>query len=129
MCQGELKLGYLKKPYWVTLQTSQMSLLMLFETCSEMSCKDIQSRLQLSTEMCQKYIQSLLDFKLLLADNERLDDDSKIRLNFDFNSKRTKFKISCSIMQKETPQEVKRSYDNIFNIYWKLISLFFWSLG
>lgn len=106
MCHGELKLGYLKKSYWVTMQTCQMTVLLLFETCDELSCKDMQSTLQLSTEVFQKYAQSLIDAKLLLANSEQLDGDTKIKLNFDYSNKRTKFKINSSSLQKETPQEV-----------------------
>lgn len=106
MCHGELKLSYLRKPYWVTMQTCQMSVLMLFETCDEMSCRDIQNRLQLNADMFQKYIQSLLDSKLLLADNDKLEEDTKIKLNLDYTNKRTKFKINSTAMQKDTPQEV-----------------------
>lgn len=106
MCHGELKLGYLKKPYLVTMQTCQMSVLLLFEGCDEMSCKDMQNTLQLNSDIFQKYIQSLLDAKLLVADNEKLEDNTKIKLNFDFTNKRTKFKITSSALQKDTPQEV-----------------------
>lgn len=42
LCQGELKLSYLKKPYIITMQTYQMAILLLFENVDAMSCKEIQ---------------------------------------------------------------------------------------
>lgn len=105
MCHGELKLGYLKKTYIVTMQTYQMAMLLLFESCDSLTCKDIQSTLQLNSETFQKHLQSLLESKLLNANSENLEGNTKIELNFDYSNKRTKFKIT-SAMQKETQQEV-----------------------
>lgn len=104
MCHGELKLGYLKKTYIVTMQTYQMAMLLLFESCDSLTCKDIQSTLQLNSETFQKHLQSLLESKLLNASSENLEGNTKIELNFDYSNKRTKFKIT-SAMQKETQQE------------------------
>ncbi|XP_054741948.1 cullin-2 isoform X1 [Anastrepha obliqua] len=104
MCNGELKLGYLKKTYIVTMQTYQMAMLLLFESCDSLTCKDIQTTLQLNSETFQKHLQSLLESKLLTASSETLEGNTKIELNFDYSNKRTKFKIT-SAMQKETPQE------------------------
>ncbi|XP_011191438.1 cullin-2 [Zeugodacus cucurbitae] len=104
MCNGELKLGYLKKTYIVTMQTYQMAILLLFESCDSLTCKDIQSTLQLNSETFQKHLQSLLESKLLNASAENLEGNTKIELNFDYSNKRTKFKIT-SAMQKETQQE------------------------
>lgn len=42
LCQSELKLGYLKKPYIITMQTYQMAILLLFETIDKLTCKEIQ---------------------------------------------------------------------------------------
>lgn len=42
LCQGELKLSYLKKPYIITMQTYQMAILLLFENVDVMTCKEIQ---------------------------------------------------------------------------------------
>ncbi|CAD6997776.1 unnamed protein product [Ceratitis capitata] len=104
MCHGELKLGYLKKTYIVTMQTYQMAMLLLFESCDSMTCRDIQSTLQLNSETFQKHLQSLLESKLLNANSESLEGNTKVELNFDYSNKRTKFKIT-SAMQKETQQE------------------------
>uniref|UniRef100_A0A1A9VZX7 Cullin-2 n=1 Tax=Glossina brevipalpis TaxID=37001 RepID=A0A1A9VZX7_9MUSC len=112
MCHGELKLGYLKKTYIVTMQTYQMAMLLLFEVSDSMTCKDIQTTLQLNTETFQKHMQSLLESKLLIASSENLEDSTKIELNLDYSNKRTKFKIT-SALQKETPQEVEHTINAV----------------
>lgn len=50
LCQGELKLSYLKKPYIITMQTYQMAILLLFENVDVMTCKEIQVRILFHTE-------------------------------------------------------------------------------
>ncbi|KAM7350899.1 cullin 2 [Cochliomyia hominivorax] len=112
MCHGELKLGYLKKTYIVTMQTYQMAMLLLFESCDSMTCKEIQTTLQLNAETFQKHMQSLLESKILNASSETLDDNTKIELNLDYTNKRTKFKIT-SALQKETPQEVEHTINAV----------------
>uniref|UniRef100_A0A1B0G4W6 Cullin-2 n=1 Tax=Glossina morsitans morsitans TaxID=37546 RepID=A0A1B0G4W6_GLOMM len=112
MCHGELKLGYLKKTYIVTMQTYQMAMLLLFELSDSMTCKDIQTTLQLNTETFQKHMQSLVESKLLIASSENLEDNTKIELNLDYSNKRTKFKIT-SALQKETPQEVEHTINAV----------------
>lgn len=95
------------------MQTYQMAMLLLFESCDSMTCKEIQNTLQLNAETFQKHMQSLLESNILVASSENLEDNTKIELNLDYTNKRTKFKIT-SALQKETPQEVsgKRNGDN-----------------
>ncbi|XP_055849653.1 cullin-2 [Episyrphus balteatus] len=108
LCHGELKIGFLKKTYIVTMQTYQMAMLLLFETCDSLTCKEIQTTLQLNNETFQKHMQSLIESKLLLASSESLEGETKIELNFEYTNKRTKFKITAA-MQRETPQEVEHT--------------------
>lgn len=105
MCHGELKLSHLKKSYIVTMQTYQMAIILLFETCDTLTCREIQHTLQLNDETYQKHMQPMIESKLLNASSENLSGDTRIELNLDYTNKRTKFKIS-SALQKETPQEV-----------------------
>ncbi|XP_055381981.1 cullin-2 [Condylostylus longicornis] len=108
LCQGELKLGYLKKIYIVTMQTYQMAMLLLFETCDSLTCKEIQETLQLNNDTFQKHMQSLIESKLLIAESENLEGETQIKLNLDYSNKRTKFKITAAL-QRETPQEVEHT--------------------
>lgn len=52
------------------MQTYQMAILLLFESTDSLHYKEIQDSLQLNKDMLQKHIQSLVESKLLLADNE-----------------------------------------------------------
>lgn len=70
LCQAELKLCYLRRPYLVTVQTFQMAILLLFETADELMCRELRETLQLSPDHFQKHAQSLVDCKLLLCDSE-----------------------------------------------------------
>lgn len=70
LCHGELKVSLAKKSYLITMQTYQMAMLLLFESCDSLSTKDIKDVLQLNTENFQKHLQSLIDSKLLTLDTE-----------------------------------------------------------
>lgn len=112
LCHGELKMSYLKKSYIVTMQTYQMAMLLLFESCDSLTCKEIQETLQLNDETFQKHMQSLIESKLLTSSTENFERDTEIRLNFDYSNKRTKFKISAAL-QRETPQEVEHTMNAV----------------
>ncbi|KAL1465546.1 hypothetical protein WDU94_005103 [Cyamophila willieti] len=110
--QVELKLGYLKRPYFITMQTFQMAILLLFEKSDSMTVSDIQTLLSLSQEQIGRHIASLVDCKLLTSSKEELTEDTVINLNFSYNNKRTKLKISGAV-QKETPQEIERTVSSV----------------
>lgn len=108
LCQGELKLGYLKKPYIVTMQVFQMAILLLFETVDTLVCSEIQNTLQLNSEQFNKYTVSLVDCKLLTASTETITDDTVLSLNKEYSNKRTRLRITTA-MQKESPQELEQT--------------------
>ncbi|XP_050305798.1 cullin-2 [Anthonomus grandis grandis] len=113
LCQAELKLGYLKKPYVVTVQTFQMAILLLFEKVDVLSCKEIRETLQLNADQFKRHAISLVESKLLLTDTEELDEtETNLRLNLDYSNKRTKFRITAAI-QRETPQEVEQTINSV----------------
>ncbi|KAF7278697.1 hypothetical protein GWI33_008075 [Rhynchophorus ferrugineus] len=113
LCQAELKLGYLRKPYVVTVQTFQMAILLLFEKVDTLSCKEIKETLQLNSEQFKRHAVSLVDSKLLLADTEDIDEfETNLRLNLDYSNKRTKFRITAAV-QKETPHEVEQTMNSV----------------
>ena len=64
-----------------------------------------------------RYVQSLLDAKLLLTSTETLEPSSTISLNLKYTNKRTKFKIAGTV-QKETPQV------NINGLFLSILSFF-----
>jgi cullin 2 len=70
LCAGELKVSLSRKSYLITMQTYQMAMLLLFESCDTLSCKDVQEVLQLNNENFQKHLQPLIDSKLLVINTE-----------------------------------------------------------
>ena len=56
-----------------------------------------------------RYVQSLLDAKLLNISTESLSPDSTISVNLKYSNKRTKFRIAGTV-QKETPQEIEATH-------------------
>lgn len=66
---GDLKLGYLKKPYIITMQTFQMAIMLLFEDTDTMTCNEVEQALKLSQDVILKHIASLIDCKLLASED------------------------------------------------------------
>ncbi|KAF2900626.1 hypothetical protein ILUMI_05565 [Ignelater luminosus] len=112
LCQAELRLGYLKKTYFVTMQTFQMAILLMFETVDALTCGEIRDTLQLSNEQFQRHASSLVECKFLLSDTEELNSETTLRLNMDYSNKRTRFRITAAV-QKETPQEVEHTMNSV----------------
>lgn len=115
LSQGELKLNYLKKPYIITMQTFQMSMLLMFENTNSMTCRELMDATKLNPDHFQKYLQSLLESKLLVVAGtvgESFDPATVINLNMEYSNKRTKFRITAAV-QKETVQETEQTHTSV----------------
>ncbi|XP_071057116.1 cullin-2 isoform X2 [Onthophagus taurus] len=117
LCQAELRIGYLKKPYIITVQTFQMAILLLFENADSLTCNEIKETLQLNAEQFQRHAVSLVDSKILLVDNDagggdELKPDTVLRLNLEYTNKRTRFRITAAV-QKESPAEVEHTMNSV----------------
>ncbi|OXU21148.1 hypothetical protein TSAR_003099 [Trichomalopsis sarcophagae] len=113
LCQGELKLNYLKKPYLVTVQTYQMALLLLFEHCDSISCKEAAVSLRLSHDQLVKHAVSLVDCKILKKSTEEdLEEDTILTLNFEYYNKRTKFRITGAL-QRDAPHDTEATHRSV----------------
>lgn len=142
LCQGELKLNYLKKPYLVTVQTYQMALLLLFEHCDAIPCREAAASLRLSHEQLVKHAVILVDCKILKKasstsstssstapeeDNSKdssaenttssttttnLEEDTVLQLNFDYHNKRTKFRVTGAL-QRDAPSETEATHRSV----------------
>ncbi|PNF25320.1 Cullin-2 [Cryptotermes secundus] len=112
LCQAELKLSYLKKPYQITMQTFQMAILLLFEKTDSLTCKEVQESLQLNSEQFGKHLMSLIESKILLANTEAPTPETVLTLNFEYSNKRTKFRITAAL-QRESPQEVEQTLSSV----------------
>lgn len=113
LCHGELKFNYLKKPYLVTVQTYQMALLLLFEDCNSISCRDAASSLRLSHEQLVKHACSLVECKILLQSTEgELTEDTVLSLNLEYHNKRTKFRIT-GVLQRDVPHDTEATHRSV----------------
>ncbi|BFZ01433.1 hypothetical protein BsWGS_04472 [Bradybaena similaris] len=108
----EIKLCYLKKSYIVTMSTFQMATLLPFESGNSLAFTDIQTSTNLPEKELVKQLQTLVDTKILITDNNSVTEESLLNLNLAYNNKRTKFKIVAAI-QKETPQEVESTHSSV----------------
>ena len=59
-----------------------------------------------------RYVQSLIDAKLLNINTDTLGAQSVIFLNLKYSNKRTKFRIAGTV-QKETPQEIEATHHTV----------------
>ncbi|XP_043675705.1 cullin-2 isoform X2 [Vespula pensylvanica] len=113
LCQGELKFNYLKKPYLVTVQTYQMALLLLFEQCDAIQCKEAAASLHLSHDQLVKHAVSLVDCKILKKSTEgELEEDTILTLNFDYHNKRTKFRVTAAL-QRDAPHDAEATHRSV----------------
>ncbi|XP_046743415.1 cullin-2 [Diprion similis] len=113
LCQGELKLNYLKRPYLVTVQTYQMALLLLFEHCDTLPCKEAAMSLGVSHEQLEKHVVSLVDCKLLKKSPDgEFGEETILMLNLDYSNKRTKFRVTAAL-QREGPQDAETTHRSV----------------
>lgn len=113
LSQGELKFNYLKKPYLVTVQTYQMALLLLFEQCDSIPCREAATSLHLSHEQLVKHAGSLVDCKILnKSSTGDLEEDTVLELNFDYSNKRTKFRVTGAL-QRDAPQDTEATHRSV----------------
>ena len=59
---------YLKKPYFVSMGTFQMAVLLPYESQDTLTIKELQTTTQLPEKELVKQVQSLVEAKILLAD-------------------------------------------------------------
>jgi len=113
LSQGELKFNYLPKSYLVTVQTYQMALLLLFEYCDTVSCRDAAASLRLSHEQLVKHAASLVDCKILdKSSASELEEDTILTLNLNYTNKRTKFRVT-GVLQRDAPQDAEATHRSV----------------
>lgn len=139
LCNADVRVNYLKRPYSVSMGTFQMAILLCFNSSATLSIKDLQENTQLPEKELVKQVQSLLESKLLTvvlnaSDNQPatttggeaagttsaevkvtpddLKETTRITINYDYSNKRTKFKIN-TVVQKEAPQETEMTQTSV----------------
>nr|KAG5691783.1 hypothetical protein BaRGS_003179 [Batillaria attramentaria] len=81
-CYGELKFNHLKKPYFVTMSSYHMAILLAFNQSEILTVQDMEGE---------------------------VTPDTKVSLNMSYSNKRTKFKISVAMPTRDTPQVITQS--------------------
>ena len=96
-----------------------MALLLMFEKSDSLKLDELQTVTKIAPDQFPRYVQSLLDSKLLCCDSEDLDTTTtaaaaaaSVSLNFKYSNKRTKFRIAGAV-QRETPQEVEQTHQAV----------------
>jgi len=113
LSNGDVKLGYLPKAYIVNMTTFQMALLLMFEKTDSYKLDELEKATQIAKDQFIKNVQSLLESKLLVSNNEDICQESTvISLNTKYSNKRTKFRIAGAV-QRETPQEVEQTHQAV----------------
>ncbi|XP_062517542.1 cullin-2-like [Corticium candelabrum] len=113
LCNGELRLNYLKKPYTVTVTSYQMGVLLMFNHIESCSFSEMSAHTQLSEKEMKRTLQSLVDVKLVnQTGTDQITPETTFTVNNHFSNKRTKLKITAAV-QRETTQEVAQTHSAI----------------
>lgn len=65
-----MKLKYSKNPYFVTMYTYHMAILLHYQSTDSIMYSDLQEQTQLNDDMFQKHLQNLIEAKLLLCQDQ-----------------------------------------------------------
>ncbi len=83
-----------------------MAIMLCFNESDDLTIREIEEQTQLQQKELFKQIQSLIESKVIYvqgSSTDELTEKTRIRLNYDYSNKRTKFKITAAV-QKEAPQ-------------------------
>jgi len=108
MSTVEIQLSYLQKNYFVTMNTQQMAILLLFQFSDGQGFEEILNATKLSEDQLTKYLNTFVNSKILLSENDHLTHGSKICLNLSYSNKKTKFKMT-GVFSKDLNIEVKHT--------------------
>ncbi|PVD30741.1 hypothetical protein C0Q70_10016 [Pomacea canaliculata] len=110
-CTGELKFNHLKKPYFVTMGSYNMAIMLQFNQAESLTLQDISAATQLPEKELIRQMQALVEAKIIFTEGE-MTTASTFSLNMNYSNKRTKFKITSSV-QRDTPQEVESTHSAV----------------
>jgi len=112
LSSGDVKVMVTSKTYIINMTTFQMAILLQFEKVDSMTFSELQTATNMSDDQFPRYLQSMLDSKLLLNNKDELNKESVISLNLKYSNKRMKFRIAGTV-QRETPQEVEQTHQAV----------------
>ncbi|CAF1020048.1 unnamed protein product [Rotaria sordida] len=104
LSNGEIRMSHLDRSYVVTMCTYQMAILLIFNQHDKLTLHEIAESTKLNMKELERQILPLIENKFLLNNTNNLTSKSIISINFEYKSKRTKFKIPTTI-HKETRQD------------------------
>ncbi|CAF3582944.1 unnamed protein product [Adineta steineri] len=108
LSNAEIRMTHLDRSYFVTMGTYQMAVLLQFNDHQQLTLSEIEEAIKINIKELEKQVLSLIDAKFLLGNTSELTMNSVISINFDYKSKRTKFKIPL-ISQKEANHDSESS--------------------
>ncbi|KAK7473994.1 hypothetical protein BaRGS_00034763 [Batillaria attramentaria] len=109
-CYGELKFNHLKKPYFVTMSSYHMAILLAFNQSEILTVQDMVTATGMPEKELVKQVQALSETKIIMPEEGEVTPDTKVSLNMSYSNKRTKFKISVAMPTRDTPQEVESTH-------------------
>lgn len=108
-CHGELKFNYLKKPYIVNMASYLMGALLCFNTGPIQHFSEISTATGLPEKELLRHLTALIEAKIITVQGEP-GPQSSFFLNMSYSNKRTKFKITVAMAQKDSPQDVEQTH-------------------
>ncbi|CAM2725921.1 unnamed protein product [Rotaria socialis] len=112
LSNGELRISMLDRSYFVIMGTYQMAILLLFNQHQHLKLNEIEEATKINMKEIIKQILPLIENKFLNSESIDLIETSLISVNFEFKSKRTKFKLPL-VTQKETNQDSEATQRNL----------------
>ncbi|KAG1175897.1 hypothetical protein G6F70_001922 [Rhizopus microsporus] len=104
LTRGEVRVNHCDKNYELQVSLHQMILLLLFNEHECMTLKDIMNRSGLNLGDTMRSLRPLIEIRLLDAE-DKLDEDSEIKVNASFTNKRTKIKLSTTATQQQNDNQ------------------------
>nr|CAB3234693.1 cullin-2 [Phallusia mammillata] len=114
LSQGEVKMYTATKPYFITLSTYQLAVVLLFNDAVEMTLSDITTSTNLEGVELERCVQSLIESGIILnKEKQKLSPDTVLSFNESFTNKRTRFKISLAPTQREQVAEAQQTRSSV----------------
>lgn len=117
LSNGDVKARIGKRTFELQATTYQITVLLLFNTCDELTRLEIEQQSGLAEKELDRVLRSLVTCHLVKAPGAQADaasfaPEDKFLVNLKFNSKKKRLKIS-SALQKETPSETQQTHKAI----------------
>lgn len=113
LSQGELKCCFTSRTYIVTMVSYHVVIMLFFQKATVMKAGELLSGTKLPSDAFYRFLQTLIDSKMLQSDTQELTEASTITLNMQYTNKRTKFKIMTAQIKEQQQQEVTATHSSV----------------